>query len=115
MLELTAPMGEPAESNYMVRQAPNGDLNREGTLRVGPRMVLGYHTLTFLRAADDHLGFRFASLKAASLVKAGDLYLDPEADMSAIVEDINRSTTKPTYVDGDPIPKWVKDDPAPTP
>ena len=48
VLELTAPpVVEPAVSNYTVRQAPNGDLNREGTLRVGPRMVSGYHTLTF--------------------------------------------------------------------
>ena len=107
VLELTALDIEPAVSNYTVRQAPNGDLNREGTLRVGPRMVSGYHTLTFQRAAP-HLGFRFASLKAASLVKAGDLYLD---DMS--VETITIAVDKP-YVDGDgDIPKWVNDDPAP--
>ena len=48
-------------------------------------MVSGYHTLTFQMAADDHSGFRFASLKAASLVEAGDLYL--EASMIR-VEDI---------------------------
>ena len=61
--------------NIRSMQALNGDLNRKGTLRVGPRMVSGYHTLTFQMAADDHPGFRFASLKAASLVKVGDLYL----------------------------------------
>ena len=109
VLELTAPIGSPAESNYQVRQAPNGDLNREGTLRVGPRMVSGYHTLTFLRAADDHSGFRFASLKAASLVKAGDLYLDTKDDVDTI---ITASASETTYVDGDLIPKWVKADPA---
>ena len=75
-------------------------------------MVSGYHTLTFLRAADDHSGFRFASLKAASLVKAGDLYLVPTDD----VDTITASSSETTYVDGDPgIPKWVKDDPGATP
>ena len=108
VLELTAPMGVPDTSEYQVRQAPNGDLNREGTLRVGPRMVSGYHTLTFRMAADDHSGFRFASLKAASLVKAGDLYLTTQDD----VDTITASTSETTYVDGDPgIPKWVKADP----
>ena len=102
VLELTAPDGEPAVSNYTVTQAPNGDLNRKGTLRVGPRMVKGYHTLTFQSAAEDHLGFRFASLKAASLVKAGDL---------ASVEDIT-TDGETALVDGDPIPKWVKDETA---
>ena len=104
VLELTAPDGEPATSMYKVRQAPNGDLNRDGTLRVGPRMVSGYHTLEFLKAADNHLGFRFASLKAESLVKAGDLY------SAGNVENIT-TVVDNTYVDGDVIPKWVKADP----
>ena len=103
VLELTARMGGPAKSNYTVRQAPNGDLNREGTLRVGPRMVSEYHTLTFQKAADDHSGFRFASLKAASLVKAGDLFVD-DADVDTT------ATVANTYVDGNDVPKWVKAD-----
>ena len=113
VLELTAPTdGEPAESNYTVRQAPNGDLNREGTLRVGPRMVSGYHALTFMKAAEGHAGFRFASLKAASLVKAGDLFLVDNGD----VDTITASSSETIYVDGDPgIPEWVKDDPGATP
>ena len=108
VLELTARSGGPAVSNYTVRQAPNGDLNREGTLRVGPRMVSGYHTLTFQMAADDHSGFRFASLKAASLVKVGDLFLLPGTP----VENITAGGDETTYVDGVGITKWVKDDPA---
>ena len=109
VLELTAPAGEPGTSDYEVTQAPNGDLNREGTLRVGPRMVSGWHTLTFRAAALDHKGFRFASLKAASLVKAGDLYLADDGDVEDITNDAD------TFVDGDPgIPKWVKDDPGAT-
>ena len=110
VLELTAPMGEPAESHYMVRQAPNGDLNREGTLRVGPRMVSGedkYHTLTFL-AAGGRSGFRFAYLKAESLVNAGELSLDAN---TLTVEDITASNTETYIVDGNPVPPWVKDDP----
>ena len=110
VLELTAPDGDPATSEYEVRQAPNGDLNREGTLKVGPRMVSGYHTLTFLKAADDHLGFRFASLKAASLVNAGDLYLASGGDVDTI------TTVADTFVAGAPgIPTWVRANPSATP
>ena len=107
VLELTAPDVKPFESTYTVTQAPNGDLNKKGTLRVGPRMVSGYHTLTFQMAADDHSGFRFASLRAASLVKAGDLYLEGNGR----AEDIT-AVGEATYVDGGAIPpKWVKADP----
>ena len=108
VIELTAPDGGPAISNYTVRQAPNGDLNREGTLKVGPRMGV-YHTLTFQRAAEDHVGFRFASLKVDSLVKLGDLYLDATANETA--ETITTGTGTGTFVAGDPIPKWVKANP----
>ena len=108
VIEIVAPEGAaPLVSNYEVRQAPNGDLNRKGTLRVGPRMVSTWHTLKFLRAAVDHAGFRFASLKAASLVKAGDLYLG--TDDNDKVEDI--TTVADTFEDGETVNVFLKDDP----
>ena len=99
---------DPLVSNYQVRQAPNGKLNRDGTLKVGPRMVAGYHTLTFLKAADAHAGFRFASIKAEALVKIGDLHLAG----TDTAEAITASNTEINFKDGaSNIPEWIAPNP----
>ena len=62
--ELTAPVRAAYNSEYEVRQAPNGDLNREGTLRrLGQEWCPEeYHTRTFrMRCQCPTWRFRFAS------------------------------------------------------
>ena len=105
VLELTALAGDPYESDYTVRQALTGALNRDGALKVGPR-IDSWHTLTFNMAADNHAGFRFASLKAQALYDVGDLFLE-----TGTVEGITTDNTADSlFVDGAVnIPTWAAD------